>query len=118
MGTPSNKLDNLCAIVDRNGLKCQGAADDAKRLEPLAQKWEAFGWHAITVDGHDLSQICGALDEAETVRGTPTVIIAHTVKGKGIPFMEGQFQFHNAPLTQEQWAEAMKALAPSGEVVR
>jgi transketolase len=98
-------------MVDRNGLKSQGVVDDAKQLEPLAQKWQAFGWHTITVDGHDLRQICDALDEAETVQGKPTIIVANTVKGKGIPFMEGQFQFHNAPITQEQWEEAMRVFA-------
>jgi transketolase len=111
MGTSTHKLDNLCAMIDRNGLKSQGVVDDAKQLEPLAQKWEAFGWYTITVDGHDLRQICDALDEAETVQGKPTIIVANTVKGKGIPFMEGQFQFHNAPITQEQWEEAMRVFA-------
>jgi transketolase len=117
MGSTTHKLDNLCAMVDRNGLKSQGVADDAKLLEPLAQKWEAFGWHSITVGGHNLQQICDALDEAETVKDRPTVIIAKTVKGKGVSFMEGQFQFHNAPITQEQWEEAMQVLALGGEVV-
>jgi transketolase len=78
----------------------------------LADKWRAFGWHAIDVDGHDLGEICEALDRAETIKGRPTVLIARTVKGKGVPFMEGQFQFHNAPISQEQWAEAMRILAP------
>lgn len=115
MGSSTHRLDNLCAIVDRNGLKSQGEADEAKLLEPLAQRWVAFGWQAITVDGHNLRQICDALDEAEAVQGKPTVIIARTVKGKGIPFMEGQFQFHNAPITQGQWEEAMRLFAPDEE---
>ncbi len=112
LGSSTHKLDHLCALVDRNRLKSQGLADEAKNLEPLAAKWQAFGWHTIAVDGHDLRQICDALDEAETVKGRPTVIIAETVKGKGVPFMEGQFQFHNAPISQAQWAEAMQLLAP------
>lgn len=116
MGSTTRKLDNLCALVDRNGLKSQGVVDDAKRLEPLAQKWEAFGWHAITVDGHDLRQVCDALDAAEEVKEKPTVIVAETVKGKGVPFMEGQFQFHNAPISQAQWVEAMRLLAVDGEM--
>ena len=115
LGSVAQELDTLCAIVDRNLLKSQGVVDDAKPLEPLAQKWEAFGWHAIVVDGHDLRQICDALDEAEIVKGKPTVIVAKTVKGKGVPFMEGQFQFHNAPISQNQWAEAMRLLAPEKE---
>jgi transketolase len=118
MGSTTHKLDNLCAMVDRNGLKSQGVVDEAKLLEPLAQRWEAFGWHVISVDGHDLGQICNALDQAETVKGKPTVIIAETVKGKGVSFMEGQFQFHNAPITEAQWEEAMQILAADGEVAR
>jgi len=112
MGSSTHKLDNLCALVDRNHLKSQGQVDEAKNLEPLAGKWQAFGWHTIGIDGHDLRQVCDALDEAETVKGKPTVILAQTVKGKGVPYMEGQFQFHNAPISQEQWAEAMQLLAP------
>jgi transketolase len=121
MGTVAQRLDNLVAIVDRNGLKSQGLVDEAKPLEPLADKWRAFGWQAMTVDGHDLRQICNALDEAEMVEGRPVVIVANTVKGKGVPFMEGQFQFHNAPISEEQWQEAMRLLsngARPGEVVR
>jgi transketolase len=112
MGSSTHKLDNLCALVDRNHLKSQGVVDEAKDLEPLADKWRAFGWQVLTVDGHDLGQVCDALDEAETVKGRPTVIIGDTVKGKGVPFMEGQFQFHNAPISKEQWQEAMRLLAP------
>jgi len=118
MGSSTRKLDHLCALVDRNHLKSQGVVDEAKNLEPLAAKWRAFGWHTLAVDGHDLRQICDALDEAETVTGQPTVIIAETVKGKGVPFMEGQFQFHNAPISPAQWAEAMRLLAVDGEAAR
>lgn len=118
MGASTHNLDNLCALVDRNRLKSQGVVDDAKQLEPLVDKWQAFGWHTLAVDGHDLRQLCEALDEAETVKGKPTVIVAETVKGKGVSFMEGQFQFHNAPITAEQWEEAMRALAPDREVAR
>ena len=112
MESAGQKLDMLCALVDRNGLKSQGVVDEAKPLEPLALKWQAFGWHAMTVDGHNLRQICDALDAAEMIKGKPTVIIAKTVKGKGVSFMEGQFQFHNAPISAEQWLEAIRLLAP------
>jgi transketolase len=118
MGSSTHGLDNLCAIVDRNGLKSQGVVDEAKQLEPLAQKWEAFGWQTLSVDGHDLRQVCDALDEAERVKGRPTVIIAKTIKGKGVPFMEGQFQFHNAPIAKGQWEEAMRLLVQDQEVAR
>jgi len=112
MEAAGQKLDTLVALVDRNRLKSQGDVDEAKPLEPLALKWEAFGWHTLVVDGHDLRQICDALDVAETTKGRPTAVIARTVKGKGVPFMEGQFQFHNAPISQQQWEEAMRVLAP------
>ena len=118
MEAATQKLDTLVALIDRNGLKSQGVVDEAKMLEPLQDKWKAFGWHTVAVDGHDLRQICDALDEAETVKGRPTVIVAHTVKGKGISFMEGQFQFHNAPISTEQWNEAMQQLASHEEAVR
>jgi transketolase len=116
MGSVTQKLDSLCALIDRNGLKSQGVVDDAKLLEPLSEKWWAFGWHVIEVDGHDLRQICDALDEAETVAGKPTAIVAETIKGKGVSFMEGRFQFHNAPITTEQWEAAMEVLASGEEV--
>jgi transketolase len=118
LGTSTHRLDTLCALVDRNQLKSQGVVDEAKQLEPLADKWRAFGWHVIDVDGHDLRQLCAALDEAETIKGKPTVIVGQTVKGKGVPFMEGQFQFHNAPITRQQWEEAMRILGPGQEVAR
>ncbi len=74
-------LDNITVIVDRNGFQQEGSTENIKRLEPLAEKWRAFGWHAIEIDGHDLNQIVAALNEAELIRSYPTVIIAHTVKG-------------------------------------
>ena len=116
MGSAAHKLDNLVALVDRNGLKSQGSVDEAKPLEPLALKWEAFGWHVAVVDGHDLQQICDALDEAETVKGRPSVIIANTVKGKGVSFMEGRFEFHNAAINEDQWHAAMREVTPVTEV--
>ena len=110
LGAVAQKLDNLVAMIDRNHLKSQGIVDDAKPLDPLPEKWAAFGWHTVAVDGHNLRQICDALDEAETVKGRPTMIVAETVKGKGVPFMEGQFQFHNAPLDEEQFTLAIERL--------
>jgi transketolase len=110
LGAVAQKLDNLVALIDRNHLKSQGVVDEAKPLDPLAEKWAAFGWHALTVDGHDLGEICEALDAAERVKGQPTMIVAETVKGKGIPFMEGQFQFHNADIDEAQLAAALDQL--------
>jgi transketolase len=111
MTTPTLKLDNLVAIVDQNRLKSQGVTNDAKDLEPLSEKWSAFGWHVIEIDGHDLLQICNALDEAEMVKGKPTFILANTIKGKGVSFIEGRFEFHNSALNQEQWEQAMREVA-------
>jgi transketolase len=114
MGSSTHHLDNLVALVDRNTLKSQGITDEAKCLEPLKDKWNAFGWHTISVDGHDLLQICNALDEAELIKGKPTVILAQTIKGKGISFMEGRFENHNSSINQEQWNQAMQELTLEG----
>ncbi len=88
------KLDNLVAIVDNNGLQIDGWNREVMNLEPLNRKWEAFGWYVIEVDGHDLAQLSGAFDRAKQVKGQPVVIIAHTVKGKGVSFMENNPDFH------------------------
>ena len=110
MTSSSCKLDNLVAIVDRNHLESQGGTEDSKALEPLKSKWEAFGWHALEIDGHDIKQVCDALDTAESTKGKPTVVLADTVKGKGVSFIEGDFRFHNAPLTKEQYDQALQEL--------
>jgi len=102
MATAHFKLDSLVAIVDNNGLQISGWNCDVMNLEPLNKKWEAFGWHVIEVDGHDLTQLFNAFEQAKLVRGQPTVIIAHTVKGKGVSFMENNPNFHGkAPSTSE-----------------
>ncbi len=105
--TSTHALDNLVGIIDRNSLKSQGITDEAKNLEPLKAKWESFGWHTLEIDGHDLKAICDALDEAETIKGKPTMIIAKTIKGKGISFAEGKFEFHNSSITEEQFKLAL-----------
>jgi transketolase len=110
MTSAARKLDNLTAIIDRNHLASQGSADAAKALEPLRAKWEDFGWHAVEIDGHDMAQVCDALDDATATKGKPTAIVANTVKGKGMSFAEGKFGFHNAALTPEQYAQAMQEL--------
>lgn len=118
MGASTYNLDNVTALVDRNLLKSQGMVDEAKLLEPLAQKWQAFGWHATVIDGHNLREISQALDAAENIKGQPTVIIAKTVKGKGVSFMEGRFEFHNAPITQEQLDAALAELGRGLERIK
>jgi transketolase len=106
-------LDSLTVLVDRNSLQAMGRTEDRMSVEPLAAKWEAFGWASKEIDGHDMGQICRALDEASAEKGRPSAIIARTVKGKGVPFMEGDASFHNVAVTAQQLAEAEAALAAS-----
>ena len=104
------KLDNLVAIVDRNQLQIDGWTCDVMDLEPFNQKWQAFGWHVIEVDGHDFSQLIDAFDRAKAVTGQPAVIIAHTTKGKGVSFMENNPDFHGKAPTPDQVKTALKEL--------
>ena len=110
MTSSSYCLGNLVAIIDYNRLKATDETASAKRMEPMAERWEAFGWRVREIDGHDMAQICDALDWADANEDTPSLIIAHTIKGKGIPFMEGQAQYHNAPLDEGQMAQAVAGL--------
>jgi transketolase len=107
LGQPRHPLDNLTVIVDDNKIQLDDFVARVLDLEPLAAKWQAFGWPVLEIDGHDFAQIAGALDRAETTRGTPTLVIAHTVKGKGVSFMENNPEWHGkAPKP----AEAVRAL--------
>lgn len=94
MAAPKFKLDNLTAIVDRNGIQQDGLTEQIMPIEPLGYKWKAFNWHVLEVDGFDLRQVIEALEKAENMRNRPTVIIAHTVKGKGVSFMEWDPAYH------------------------
>lgn len=111
MAASAFHTDNLVAIVDQNGLQANGRVVDRFNTNPLPEKWAAFGWHVIEIDGHDMGQIVDALDAADTVKGQPTVIIAHTVKGKGLSFAENQVKFHNGTLTEETYQQALAELA-------
>lgn len=102
------KLDNLVAICDRNFIQIDGSTEDVMPLGDLAQKYRAFGWHAIVVNGHDYKALMNALSEARRTRGKPTMIIAETTPGKGVSFIENKYQWHGKPPTAE---EAGKALA-------
>ncbi len=104
------KLDNICAVVDNNGLQIDGPVEEVMRIAPLHEKWTAFGWHVIEIDGHDMREILVALNEAENTNGKPTVIIAHTIKGKGVSFFEGKVQYHGIAPTQEELEKALKEL--------
>ncbi len=110
MASAHFKLDNLVAIVDHNELQIDGWNRDVMNLEPLPEKWKAFGWHTIEVNGHDLSQLIAAFDEAKRVRGKPTAIIAHTIKGKGVSFMENNVDFHGKAPTPAEIEKALEEL--------
>ncbi len=104
------KIDNLCAIIDNNGLQIDGRVKDVMGIDPLVDKWRAFGWHTIEIDGHDMEEILSAFDEAEEVKGKPTMIIAHTIKGKGVSFFEGKARYHGIAPTPEELAAALLEL--------
>jgi transketolase len=104
------KLDNMCAIIDNNGLQIDGHCCDVMCIEPIVNKWLAFGWHVIDINGHDMEAILDALDEAETIKGKPTMIVARTVKGKGVSFFEGKVQYHGIAPTREELEKALKEL--------
>ncbi|MGM0365979.1 MAG: transketolase [Actinomycetota bacterium] len=103
-------LDNLTAIVDRNGLQIDGFTRDVMNSEPLGDKWKAFGWKVLSIDGHDFDQIEGSIKEAAGFTGGPVAIIADTVKGKGVDFMEGVCDWHGQAPTQEEKEAAVKCL--------
>ena len=104
------KLDNLCVILDLNGLQIDGPITEVMNPTPHDKKFEAFGFHVITIDGHDFNQIEAALAEAENVKGQPTVIIAKTIKGKNVSFMENSVNWHGAAPNDEQHAAAIAEL--------
>lgn len=110
MSATKYKLDNLCVIVDVNGLQIDGATKDVMPLEPLDQKFAAFGFHVITINGHDFDQILSAYQQAAATKGQPTVILAKTVKGKGISFMENDAGWHGKAPNDEQLAQAVSEL--------
>lgn len=108
MAASAYKADNLVAIIDRNGVQ---ATDTVERVLPndqLKEKWTAFGWNTIEIDGHDFAQILDALDAAAACKGKPTAIIANTVKGKGFPFAEGKAAYHNAAMNEEEYQKALE----------
>ena len=105
------KLDNLIAILDRNGSQIDGPTEEIMGIDPLAEKWRAFGWRVFEIDGHDYEQIIPAFEEALQAGGGPTMIISHNVIGKGVSFMEGDYHWHHGAPTEEQFAQAMEDLA-------
>lgn len=104
------KLDNLCAIIDCNRFQIDGRTEDIMNLEPIVNKWESFGWHVIGVDGHNIEELLEAFAKAKKIKAKPTVIIADTVKGKGVSFMEHVVDFHGRAPNQKEKEIALKEL--------
>lgn len=104
------KLDNLCAIIDNNGLQIDGHCCDVMGIEPIVNKWESFGWYVMDIDGHDMNSIINAFDKAETIKQKPTMIVARTIKGKGVSFFEGKVKYHGIAPTKEELELALKEL--------
>ncbi|MEW5767254.1 MAG: transketolase [bacterium] len=111
MSAAHYRLDNLCAFLDYNKLQIDGRVEDIMAIEPLIDKWKAFGWHTLEIDGHNIEQIIKAAEEAKKTKGKPTIIIAHTIKGKGVSFMEGVVGFHGVAPTREEAEKALSELS-------
>jgi len=103
--------DQLCAILDYNGMQIDGKTSDVMTLEPVVDKWRAFGWHTIEICGHDMKAILSAYEQAATLKGKPTIIIARTTKGKGVSFMENVCSFHGCAPTQQEADKAFEELS-------
>ena len=105
-----NKLDNLVVIVDMNGLQIDGTVEEVAGIEPLDKKFESFGFEVVKIDGHNFDEIEAALEKAKAIKGKPTAVLAKTVKGKGVSFMEGNSAWHGKPISDDALAAAMKEL--------
>ena len=110
MSAGQHKLDNLTAILDNNKLQIDGKIEDIKGLDPIRAKWEAFRWNVIEVNGHDMEKIVKAFDDAANFKGKPTIIIADTVKGKGVSFMEHNVDFHGKAPNKDETERALEDL--------
>ncbi len=110
MNAAAKKVDNLIAFVDRNGLQIDGTTEQVKAIEPIVDKWKAFGWHVIDIDGHSVEQILAAIEEGKKVTGKPTMIIARTIKGKGVSFMEGKVNYHGVAPSRDEEKKALEEL--------
>lgn len=110
-----NRLSNLTVVVDRNNIQIDGNTEDIMPLEPFREKYEAFNWHVIEINGHDFYQIVSAVAEAKVIFEKPTVIIAHTIPGRGVSFMEGDFRWHGKPPTAHEARLALDELKKHGQ---
>ena len=113
-----NKLSNLTVVVDRNNIQIDGFTENIMPLEPFAKKYEAFNWHVLEVDGHNIEQFVDAVNEARAIYEKPTVIIAHTVPGKGVSFMENDFNWHGKPPNAEEAKQALQELRTLGGQIK
>ena len=109
-----NKLHNLTAVMDRNNIQIDGMTEDVMPLEPLADKYRAFNWHVLEVDGHNISEFVNAIDEAKAIYEKPTLIIAHTIPGKGVPEIEFDYHWHGKPPTKEEGKRFLKEIRTLG----
>ncbi len=112
------KLHNLIAIVDRNNIQIDGFTEDIMPLESLRNKWEAFGWHVLEIDGHDFTEIAAAVSQAKDIFEKPSVIIAHTIPGKGVKEFERKFEWHGIAPKKEEAAMALKELRTLGGKIK
>lgn len=110
MAAAHHRMDNLCAIVDRNRLQIDGHTEEVMALDPLADKWSSFGWQVLEIDGHDVGQIKEALEHAATTKDKPSVLIANTIMGKGVPSIENDNRWHGKVPTSEQLPSFLKEL--------
>lgn len=110
MASAHYKCDNLCAMLDYNRFQIDGKIADIMNLEPISDKWRSFGWHTIEINGHNIKEILQAYEEAKTIKGKPSIIIAHTIKGKGVSFMENVVDFHGRSPTKEEEQQALREL--------
>ena len=115
MAANKYKLDNLTAICDFNRVQLDGPIEEIMPLDPLSDKWKAFNWNVVEIDGHNMEEILDALDKAGQIKGKPTMIIAHTIKGKGISFMENKFQWHGKAPNREEYEIALQELGGAKE---
>ena len=113
-----NKLNNLTAIIDRNNIQIDGNTEDVMSLEPLKEKFESFKWHVIEIDGHNIEQFIDATNEVKAIHEKPTVIIAHTIPGKGVSFMENDYTWHGKPPTKEEAVKALNELRTLGGKIK
>ena len=118
MFSGKNKLSNLTVVLDRNNIQIDGFTEDVMPLESLREKYESFNWHVLEIDGHNIEAIVDAVNEAKAIFEKPTVIIAHTIPGKGVSFMESDFVWHGLPPNKEQAKKALHELRTLGGKIK